>query len=272
MIEVDLIRHVKVSGSPALYGKTDVPPTQDENERLITRLLSLHNQSPFHRVICSPLIRCKQLGQTFASQCQLPLNILTDFQEMDFGNYDGIPFDSLARAGESMNRADIQDSSLSNRREQAHSLTRLSWCTLEKFFNEPSINHLPNAETLASFQQRVVKAWTLCIEEQIKLLHQASSHVKSASKTPQRIAIITHGGVIRIILAHILQLDWQNASLYQRLNIANGSLSRVRIHLPALINKNITQPSDKMAVELPNHRTLHQQVTTIATPLLEGPT
>ncbi len=87
------------------------------------------------------------------------------------------------------------------------------WALLEAFWKAPFYTHPPNGETLANVAQRVISAWNL-IAKNSTLKHQL---------------IICHGGVIRIILAHILQMDWRNASLYQQLHIDYASTSRIEI-------------------------------------------
>ena len=39
ILEIDLIRHVKVDGKSALYGSTDVSPLVAENDRLLAKLI-----------------------------------------------------------------------------------------------------------------------------------------------------------------------------------------------------------------------------------------
>ncbi len=61
--------------------------------------------------------------------------------------------------------------------------------SLTRFWNNPVKFPPPNAECLMDFEKRVLSAW----------------HDITAQYADQNILLVTHGGVIRIILCHILQ-------------------------------------------------------------------
>ncbi|MCW8345118.1 histidine phosphatase family protein [Vibrio sp. ZSDZ65] len=86
------------------------------------------------------------------------------------------------------------------------------WQTLEPFWVNPSQTSLPNAESLNDFHTRVVRYWA------------------SLATQKQNTLVVTHGGVIRMILAHLLELDWTNAKWYSTLSIQNGSLTHIQIN------------------------------------------
>lgn len=255
MIEIDLIRHVKVSGKAALYGCTDIEPMATENVRLLERLVTQQQSSrPYQGIICSPLIRCQHLAKEFSKRCKLPLELSADLQEMNFGVFDGVPFDDLTLDHKANNVTAV-----SNIKGQE---TSLHWSQLEAFFQAPAEIALPEAETLTDFHHRVMQVWQNLIIDQLSTASEAKE--KSA---PRRILVVAHGGVIRMILAHVLQLDWQQSTWYQKLDIAHGSLSRVSISQPKQDKKhNRLQQQSHHQI----YQQLHQQVTTIAMPLLEG--
>jgi len=228
MLEIDLIRHVKVEGKPALYGCTDVTPNTAENARLLDRLVSQQQTSKaYQSIVCSPLKRCQLLAKEFSARCNLPLDILIDLHEMNFGSFDGVAFD------------DLYFNETSAKTEQC-------WSQLEAFLKAPADIVLPDGEALSDFYQRVKQVWHRLIEQQVMLLSQ-----RKELHTPKRILVVVHGGVIRMILAHILQLDWQQASWHQKLKISHGSISRIVISQPYQDDQ------------------LQQQVTSIAMPFLE---
>lgn len=78
------------------------------------------------------------------------------------------------------------------------------------FYADPLNNTPPGAEPLAEFQQRVLSAWQE-INDQYQQRH---------------VLMVAHGGTIRIILAHVL-----NMPLYAiwRLSVPYAGLSRVQI-------------------------------------------
>jgi len=264
MIEIDLIRHVKVLGKPALYGSTDVAAIATENARLLERLMAQQKTSnAYQSVVSSSLIRCQNLATEFSLLCQLPLEISPELQEMNFGCFDGVPFDDLLFEGRDFEAE-----------HQVDEKTQLLWSQLEAFFQAPADIILPEGETLSDFHHRVMQAWQNLIQQQIGIvtkqeesLQLEQGQVKKESDTfrkkPRRILVVAHGGVIRMILANILALDWQQASWHQKLQIGHGSISRILISQPYQ-DKQFDQ-----AVKQTQYQQLNQQVTTIAMPFLE---
>ncbi|WP_448546609.1 histidine phosphatase family protein [Thalassotalea fusca] len=186
MAKIHLVRHTKVMGPAALYGHNDIAVAPKDNQALMVQLLA-QNISPT-KVLTSPLQRCQSLATALAIELDCPLAIEPAFTEMDFGDYDGVPFDDIVQRDE-------------------------KWQVLERFWQNPVQNTLPNAELLAGFSYRVLQGWR-------KLL---------AAELDGELVIICHGGVIRMILAHLLGVDWRNANLYTRLNIAYGSMTTLNI-------------------------------------------
>ncbi|MGR5268256.1 histidine phosphatase family protein [Vibrio astriarenae] len=82
--------------------------------------------------------------------------------------------------------------------------------TLDAFSRSPIDSPLPNGETLSVFYDRGIRAW----QRLVKNTHEDT-------------LLITHGGVIRVILAHTLKMNWKAPELYQRLQIANASVTHL---------------------------------------------
>ncbi len=247
MLEIDLIRHVKVKGKPALYGCTDIAPIASENARLLEFLIAQQQSNKaYHSIVCSPLIRCQRIAKEFSSRSKLPLEISAGFQEMNFGRFDGVPFDALH----------FDDTSI--KAEQGdEDETELRWSQLEAFFHAPAEIVLPDAETLSGFYHRVGNTWQNLIAEQVGVVAK-----QEGSQAARRVLVIAHGGVIRMILSHILQLDWRQASWHQKLQIGYASMSRIVISQPYKEKQLNYQTTYQQQI-------LHQQVTSIAVPLLE---
>ena len=202
MIEITLLRHSKIDGPAALYGKTDVAALPHKDEEIITTLSQL---KPFYDlVVSSPLKRCFDVAQQLSQYTVSPLECDNSFQEMNFGDLDGVAFEQLVGEGALLPNAQHY------------------WALLEKFWQHPAESTLPLAETLFEFNQRVLLGWQKLIA---KLLEQALQK----EQTKQRVLLVCHGGVIRMILAHVLNLDWQNPTWYQGLSINNASLSQLLI-------------------------------------------
>ena len=78
------------------------------------------------------------------------------------------------------------------------------------WFTEPLKAKIKNAENLEAFKERVVRAFKNITERE-----------------PEgEIAIVTHGGVISAIIAHILELDMNHI---WRIRLDNASVSEIRI-------------------------------------------
>ncbi|MEI8635164.1 histidine phosphatase family protein [Vibrio sp. PP-XX7] len=199
MIDIYLVRHGKTIGPAALYGRTDVAVETQRQDRIATKLL---DQYVFSHVYTSPLQRCRRLaGQLIVQQPGLFMHIEPDFQEMDFGRYDGIPYEQLTD----------------------------SWNELEQFWHNPAEVVLPEAEPLDAVQRRVTLAWEALI-----------------ARCQQNTLVIAHGGTIRLILAHVLGIDWKNPNWYKILHISNQSLSHLQLlwdeEMPYLTVKSIGVP------------------------------
>jgi len=205
MIEINLLRHAKVNGPAALYGHTDIAPQLEQNKCLLAALVQTQQLTPYDLVISSPLQRCYLLAEQFSNESKIPLACLNNFKEMNFGDFDGVAFDDI----------NFDNISQSNNQD---------WLRLEKFWQDPGRATLPNGEPLAQFHHRVITAWLRLITQQFSYL--------SSEKKSSKILLVTHGGVIRMILSHVLQLDWQSAALQQHLQIAIASCSQITISRP----------------------------------------
>jgi alpha-ribazole phosphatase len=185
-----LLRHGKVSGEAALYGHTDVDVSADIDETIVDQLIALNLD--INSVITSPLKRCFNLAELLSKKSQLPLTSIEKLKEMNFGLYDGVPFDELH-----------QDENI--------------WQLLERFWQNPVQHPLPKAELLTGFSFRVINAWQMIVD---KVMSEPSN---------KNIVVVCHGGVIRMILAHLLNIDFRNPLWYTNLSIANGSLTTIDV-------------------------------------------
>lgn len=88
------------------------------------------------------------------------------------------------------------------------------WSCLEAFWQDPANNTLPNAEPLSQAYQRVSEAWQRWIRQ-----------------CDKDCLMILHGGTIRLLLADILQVNWQNPRWYSSLSIDYQSLTQLEVYL-----------------------------------------
>ncbi len=192
MANILILRHGKVNGLPALYGKTDIDVPEEINQDILAHLNAYQEyaEQKITRVISSPLKRCRDVAAQFSSQNALLFNVDKNMQEMDFGLVDGITFN------------DIKSSEYSEQ----------TWKQLERFWNNPKEHVLPEAEPLKQFYERVTQAWTMLLAE----------------NTNENLLLVCHGGVIRMILSHLLNLDFGNQALFSQLNIPNSGVTLVK--------------------------------------------
>ncbi|EOX3446603.1 histidine phosphatase family protein [Vibrio cholerae] len=87
------------------------------------------------------------------------------------------------------------------------------WPILDAFWQDPAKNTLPQAEPLAMAYQRVSQAWQQWLP-------------KLESDT----LIICHAGTIRLILAHVLGVDWRNPHRHTRLTIPHQSVTELVLY------------------------------------------
>ncbi len=177
-----LLRHGKTEGEAALNGVTDVTVATSEQRRMVSAWLG--SERAIAQLVSSPLQRCYEFSQQLASQTSLPVITNSNWQEMNFGKVDGIPFSSLSE----------------------------QWPMLEAFWQQPAAHTLPEAESLAHFYQRVSSAWQQLV-----------------AQTDKDTLLVTHGGVIRMILASVLGVDWGNPKWFSTLAIANASVTHIQV-------------------------------------------
>ena len=90
-----LVRHTRPELAPGIcYGASDVAAARGieaEADRLAALL------APATRVVASPLRRCLPLAEGLAARLGAPLGLDARWREMDFGAWEGRPWDLIAR-------------------------------------------------------------------------------------------------------------------------------------------------------------------------------
>lgn len=140
----------------------------------------------WNKIISSPLQRCSAFAQEVADRFSLPLSIDARFEEMNFGQWDGQLFSDL------YDGEDLQQ--------------------LLQFMQEPSTTSPPEGETYIEFELRVINAW----QELLIALHKQQI---------QHCLLVTHGGVIRTILSHVLGFSSNNIF---RIEVPYACMTRIK--------------------------------------------
>ncbi|WP_104403038.1 histidine phosphatase family protein [Vibrio penaeicida] len=187
-----LVRHGKVTGEPALNGWTDAKVPETTQSQIAQDLVS--EIGTFDSIISSPLSRCLNLAKLISS------------------GKDSTATDS-AQSSKSVEVSDaFKEMLFGDLDGKPFNTIESHWHLLDDFWRDPAGHPLPNAETLEEFHNRVETEW------------------RSLTQTCQRdTLVVTHGGVIRIILASVLGLDWRNPALYSTLSIANASVTHIEL-------------------------------------------
>lgn len=162
-----LIRHGEVDGrSQVLRGRSDDVLTERGHQQMndIVNVI----QPDITAIVSSSLQRCRVFASNLSEQRQLPLQIIDELREIDFGDWENLTLDEIN--------------------------TRYPECF--HTFNHDTENWQPPAgEHYAAFRTHVRHALQ-------HIINMKSSHVLA----------ITHGGVIRAILADCLQLTPASAA------------------------------------------------------------
>lgn len=106
----------------------------------------------------------------------------------------------------------IQEMSFGTLDGKAFETIKEQWPLLDAFWQNPAKNTLPQGETLNEFRNRIISAW--------------SEIIKTNNKNT---LIITHGGVIRMLLADALQVNWKKPAWHSNLAIGNASLTHIQV-------------------------------------------
>ena len=137
-ITVDFIRHGEPEGGDIVRGRVNPVLTELgwSQMRRATSLSDTHNVSSstpsWSHIISSPLLRCSEFANRTASEVQLDTTIKDDWQEIDYGDWDGMPAAQWREVAAEQFKAFRKD------------LTALA---------------PPNGENFPNFRDRVLSAW-----------------------------------------------------------------------------------------------------------------
>jgi len=178
-----LIRHAEPDAAVEglCYGSLDVALSaigRAHAAQLAERLRA----EPLDAVYSSPRLRATQTADAIAAPQGLAVSVCTAFRELDFGDFEGRPYDEIAAAHPELYR---------------------------QWMENPTAVQFPNGESFARMRERVLGAY-----RPLLAAHEGTN-----------IAIVTHGGVVRIVLAEALGIPARNIF---RIGLSYGSLSHVR--------------------------------------------
>lgn len=183
-----LLRHGAIATPGILAGKTNVALSTLGREQLMQATTPLKN---IERCISSPLIRCQEWAKLYCQQQALPLEIDSKIQEMDFGDWDGRPYQELWEIN-----------------------THSASITIGDFWQNPWQHQPPNGESMDNFVCRVDDWWQgFC----------AQSNLVDT-------LVFSHAGVIKHLLARILQLPIPGTAHMASIEIPYGCIIKISLY------------------------------------------
>lgn len=177
---IDLMRHGEPLGGRKYRGQLDDPLSEKGWAQMRDKLAG---HAPWHRVISSPLSRCRAFAEELSSGHGLPLHVDERLKEVGFGVWEG-------KTAAQLNEEDPQQ--------------------LPRFRADPVNARPAGAEPLERFFRRVSAA----LGETI------------ARHRHEHLLIVCHAGVIRMALAHVLEIPLNHA---YRIEVASAALSRLAV-------------------------------------------
>lgn len=139
-ITIDLLRHGEPEGGDVLRGRIDHPLTSrgwEQMQRAVARARVSSLDATYTHIISSPLQRCAAFASAMASEMGFAPRIEEQWQEIDYGDWDGLP--------------------LAEWRKQ-------SAAQFAAFREDMSQLAPPNGEDFLSFRDRVLQAWQALAE------------------------------------------------------------------------------------------------------------
>nr|WP_306822457.1 histidine phosphatase family protein [Shewanella algae] len=191
-MNIYLLRHGECEGGEIIRGRSDVA-LSDEGKAQMWRswraissaLEQLPSQPERLALLSSPAQRC----QAFAAELKAdmpdyfpaPLQQHDWLWELDFGDWDGMKVASVY---------------------QQHSEAA------EAFWRDPVANTPPGGESLPAFRSRVLDGWQTMVQRwltrEVSSSESSVSGDSASSASADAALILTHSGVIRLLLAEIL--------------------------------------------------------------------
>lgn len=191
--EIAIIRHPQTVANVEgrFVGRGDSEITEYGWEQLVALTMAMEMWKPT-TVFASPLKRTLVTAKAITS-CGIPITVNEDLQEIDFGRAEGLTWTAINAIG-------MKIDYLRNGAADADSADDLE--------GPGSGPVAPGGESWAAFEERVVRA------------------ALKAESSGSRVAIVTHGGVFRVLLAHWMGLPMAAS---WRFSIPNATIATLKV-------------------------------------------
>ncbi len=197
-----VLRHGEIATPGILAGKTDVALSEFGQRQLWQATESIKNIS---LCISSPMLRCCDWANQYCQQNSLELTIEPKIKEMDFGDWDGQKYQVLWQLAEQ--ETDDNDEGLDRTNQQKIP-------TIGEFWQDPWKNGAPNGEGMQHFVDRIDRWWQ-------EILNNSSS---------ENLLVVTHGGVIKHLLARVLNLPIPGTTHMAAIDVPYASLIKISLY------------------------------------------
>lgn len=214
-LQLVFLRHGHCQGGEILRGKTDVALSEQGQIQMQQAFDSLA-LCPV-AVYSSPLKRCAIFSDFIAKQHLLPITLLDSLQEIDFGQWDGQTWQALYQ----LHQAQLD----------------AYWANPWQHDNTP-----PEGEHLVDFSARVKQSLLQIIRQMLNSIDaeiqgESLNSAKLASETliselPNQVLIVTHGGVMRCVMALLLGAEGQTG-VFTQLQLPYAALMTVDVFIDA---------------------------------------
>lgn len=189
--EIVIIRHPQTVANTEgrFVGRGDSPLTEVGKEQILALTAYMEQWKP-NVVFTSPLKRALMTAQAIVS-CGIPVNVVEDLQEIDFGRAEGLTWNEITTLGMKI------DYLRNGAAQDANDL------------GGPGDGPVaPGGESWSEFESRVRAAAVAC------------------EGAGSRVVIVTHGGVFRTLLAHWLGLPMESS---WRFSVPNAGVATLRV-------------------------------------------
>ncbi|PCJ90188.1 MAG: histidine phosphatase family protein [Porticoccaceae bacterium] len=192
---IDVLRHGACEGGEIYRGSIDVELSPEGWQQMNAAVDALGN---WQRVMTSPLARCHQFAERYASNATLPFEVDNRFREIGFGEWEGRQVKEVWQSEPDLIRA---------------------------YYDNPASATPPAGEPILDVQARIVSAWESLL----------------GRYTGERILLVVHSGVIRLLLAHLLKMPLTSIST---LDVPYACITRLKVfhhsdgNVPVLLSHN----------------------------------
>ncbi|GIU17021.1 MULTISPECIES: histidine phosphatase family protein [unclassified Shewanella] len=199
-----LLRHGLPEKAECLLGRTNPPLTAQGWQQMQQSL----GATAFDLIVSSPLIRCQSFAQHLADNSQCQLIIDDAWQELDFGLWDGKSIAELWQGS-----------------QQTHSSGP----------KKPLEQQIQQPQTYSDFWHAPFEHTPPEGESSLALLQRISVSIESLSRQHQgkHLLIITHSGVMRMVLAKLLNSTLQGNPHLSRISLEHAALLHFNTYLDA---------------------------------------